>query len=229
LRITFQSCRWSPCLFRKGQSPCQGLWNTSPSKSKADSADIVASGGLSKDQQEWADMILKLARRAVTALDPNIAQGDRADARVYIKIKKIPDPSLSLLPNLSAQQFLSPESQASSNVRENTGQSATPATPGVFPRASLSFATPKASIQSSVSRVGACQLVAGVVFRRNLSHKGMRTEINDPRVLLLDDALEFDGGTGGTSAVRFSHFGTLIEQERKYTELLVEHVSCLAA
>ena len=210
-----------------GQSPCQGLWNTSPSKSKANSADIVASGGLSKDQQEWADMILKLARRAVTALDPNIAQGDRADARVYIKIKKIPDPSLSLLPNISAQQFLSPESQASSNVRENTGQSATPATPGVFPRASLSFATPKASIQSSVSRVGACQLVAGVVFRRNLSHKGMRTEINDPRVLLLDDALEFDGGTGGTSAVRFSHFGTLIEQERKYTELLVEHVLVL--
>jgi hypothetical protein len=221
--------------FPTRQSPGQGVaWNTStPLKSQIDS-DAIFSRGLSKDQQAWADMILKLARRAITALDPNIALGDRADARVYIKIKKIPDPVL--LPNLSSHQFQSPENQASMQVSENKnhyqnndqGNFKSPATPvSAFPPGSSSLKTPSVSSHSSITRIGACQLVAGVVFRRNLSHKGMRSEIKDPRVLLLDDALEFDGGTGGTSAVRFSHFGTLIEQERKYTELLVEHVLVL--
>jgi 1-phosphatidylinositol-3-phosphate 5-kinase len=84
--------------------------------------------------------------------------------------------------------------------------------------------------------LGDCDVVdGGVVFRQCLPHKGMRCDIARPQVLLLDDALTFEGGGGGggpgAAALAGSGGGgrvlsldTLLEQERRYTDILVAKV-----
>jgi hypothetical protein len=60
---------------------------------------------LSQGQEEWVQVLLGLARRCSTALDPNIRAGDRADVRALLKVKVLPlgTPMLSsaTLPALS--------------------------------------------------------------------------------------------------------------------------------
>lgn len=56
--------------------------------------------------------------------------------------------------------------------------------------------------KGGASRVGACDIVPGVVFRHRLPHKGMRSDIAAPRVLVIDDAIVFgsvnrDAGANG--------------------------------
>mgnify|MGYP001207303608 CR=1 FL=1 len=66
--------------------------------------------------------------------------------------------------------------------------------------------------------------VDGVVFRKNVCHKKMvkRGQILKPRVLLLGGGIEFQ-----RSDVRFSSLETLVEQENKYLEILVEKILSL--
>ena len=78
---------------------------------------------------------------------------------------------------------------------------------------------------SPPTRVGGCELVNGVMFRKSLPHKAMRTEILSPRVLLLDDAISFEGGT--TGAAKMQHLETLLDQERWFTEVLVAKILAL--
>ena len=66
--------------------------------------------------------------------------------------------------------------------------------------------------------------VGGVVFRKNVSDKRMtaRGSISKPRVLLLAGGIEFQ-----RSDAKFSSLETLIEQENKYLEILVEKILSL--
>ena len=61
------------------------------------------------------------------------------------------------------------------------------------------------------------------MFRRALPHKGMRTAIAAPRIVLLDDAITFEGGTNQ----RVLSLDTLIDQEFGYTDLLVSKILAL--
>ena len=49
-----------------------------------------AEGDRESRVSQWTHAITSLARRAVAAVDPNIRAGDRADVRVYIKVKAVP-------------------------------------------------------------------------------------------------------------------------------------------
>lgn len=97
---------------------------------------------------QWSNALLTLARRAVAGVDPNVRAGDRADVRVYIKVKAVP----SLL--------------------DEGGPVA-----GAGGAAQL--------------RVGTCEVINGVAFRRSLAHKQMRQDIPFPRVMLLNGGGRF--------------------------------------
>lgn len=61
--------------------------------------------------------------------------------------------------------------------------------------------------------------VNGVVFRKNVSHKKMGFTRSNPRVLLLGGGIDFQREDS-----RLSSLDTLIEQEDRYTEILVEKI-----
>jgi 1-phosphatidylinositol-3-phosphate 5-kinase len=58
--------------------------------------------------------------------------------------------------------------------------------------------------------------VTGVVARKQVAHKKMRREIKEPRVMLLSGSLQFQ-----RVEHQMTSLDTLIEQERKYLEILV--------
>ena len=66
--------------------------------------------------------------------------------------------------------------------------------------------------------------IDGVVFRKNVSHKKMFGEgsKNQPRILLLSGGIEFQ-----RTDTKLSSMDTLIEQEDKYMEILVEKIMSL--
>eukprot|EP00602_Paraphysomonas_sp_CaronLab_P009360 CAMPEP_0185038048 /NCGR_PEP_ID=MMETSP1103-20130426/33223_1 /TAXON_ID=36769 /ORGANISM="Paraphysomonas bandaiensis, Strain Caron Lab Isolate" /LENGTH=1645 /DNA_ID=CAMNT_0027576313 /DNA_START=45 /DNA_END=4979 /DNA_ORIENTATION=+ len=66
------------------------------------------------------------------------------------------------------------------------------------------------------------KFVNGVVFRKNVSHKRMGMPRENPRVLLLGGGIDFQ-----REDHRLSSLDTLIEQEDRYTEILVEKIMTL--
>ena len=66
--------------------------------------------------------------------------------------------------------------------------------------------------------------VDGVVFRKNVSHKKMMQERNkiDPRILLLSGGIDFQ-----RMDTKLASMDTLIEQEDKYLEILVDKIMSL--
>ena len=117
------------------------------------------------DSQRWRDIILRLAIKVVSTVEPNVRLGDSMDIREYVKMKIIPG----------------------------------------------------GSMEESV-------YVNGIVFRKRIYHKSIlsRGPILNPRVLLLGGGIEFQ-----RSDWKFSSLETLIEQEEKYLEILVEKISSL--
>jgi hypothetical protein len=64
--------------------------------------------------------------------------------------------------------------------------------------------------------------VNGVVFRKNVAHKKMASPRTNPRILLLGGGIDFQ-----REDFRLSSLETLIEQEDRYTEILVEKILTL--
>jgi 1-phosphatidylinositol-3-phosphate 5-kinase len=64
--------------------------------------------------------------------------------------------------------------------------------------------------------------VNGVVFRKNVAHKKMSSPRTNPRILLLGGGIDFQ-----REDFRLSSLETLIEQEDRYTEILVEKILTL--
>ena len=69
-----------------------------------------------------------------------------------------------------------------------------------------------------------CTYIDGVVFRKNVSHKKMSGDgtKTDPKILLLAGGIEFQ-----RTEIKLSSMDTLIEQEDKYMEILVEKIMSL--
>ena len=72
--------------------------------------------------------------------------------------------------------------------------------------------------------INECVYVDGVVFRKNVSHKKMAAEgiKSDPKILLLAGGIEFQ-----RTEARLASMDTLIEQEDKFMEILVEKIMSL--
>jgi hypothetical protein len=64
--------------------------------------------------------------------------------------------------------------------------------------------------------------VNGVVFRKNVAHKKMSAPRTNPRILLLGGGIDFQ-----REDCRLSSLETLIEQEDRYTEILVDKILTL--
>lgn len=206
-------CRLVTLLFPDLAAPdssANAIQQASLASTDAQSSLPDPSASLSVAQHSWANALLRLARRSVAAIDPNIPAGNRPDARLYIKIKSIPD-------------FVGTDANESVDTENGMAECDDDSPSSVSTPTKGSSTTASSSGPHASSRVGACEIVAGVVFRRNVPHTGMRTDVVDPRIVLLDDALQFEGGGN----VKMSHLGTLIEQERKYTELLVGRILSL--
>ncbi len=69
-----------------------------------------------------------------------------------------------------------------------------------------------------------CTYIDGVVFRKNVSHKKMASDgtKTNPKILLLAGGIEFQ-----RAEIKLSSMDTLIEQEDKYMEILVEKIMSL--
>ena len=74
---------------------------------------------------------------------------------------------------------------------------------------------PKGKIENS-------SYISGVVFAKFIPHKKMRTNINNPRLLLFSCALSFEREEN-----RFSQFDILLEQEERFLRILVEKIVSL--
>jgi hypothetical protein len=66
--------------------------------------------------------------------------------------------------------------------------------------------------------------INGVVFRKNVSHKKMATDSSkvNPKILILAGGIDFQ-----RQDTRLSSMDTLIEQEDKYIEILVDKIMSL--
>ena len=64
-----------------------------------------------------------------------------------------------------------------------------------------------------------CAYLSGILFRKTVSHKQMAREINRPRIMLLSGGIEFT-----RTENRIASLDTLLEQEGKYTEILVRKI-----
>jgi hypothetical protein len=186
---------------RRGGAGAQA-GNGLPSTLAASAVD-ASSLRLSAAQGAWADALLRVTRRAVATIDPHVRLGDRADVRLYVKIKAVADP-------------------ACMDAATSAAGSAGGGSSGYLSATASSAADVEGSA-SSVPRVGKCEVIHGVMFRKNLPHKSMRQDVQSPRVLVLDDALQFEGGVNA----RLTSLDTLIEQERKYTDILVSKILAL--
>lgn len=64
-----------------------------------------------------------------------------------------------------------------------------------------------------------CRYVDGIVFSKGVVHKKMRKSACSPRILLLSGGVDFQ-----RTHSKLATFTTLLEQEQKYTEIIVEKI-----
>jgi len=64
-----------------------------------------------------------------------------------------------------------------------------------------------------------CAYVSGVVFHKNVCHKRMAKEVTNPRIMLLSGGIEYSRATN-----RIVSIETLLDQEKKYMEMLVAKI-----
>jgi 1-phosphatidylinositol-3-phosphate 5-kinase len=67
--------------------------------------------------------------------------------------------------------------------------------------------------------VNECCYIDGVVFRKHVVHKRMARTCRNPRILLMSGGIEFL-----RTCSRLASFGTLMEQEQRYTQIMVEKI-----
>lgn len=63
-------------------------------------------------------------------------------------------------------------------------------------------------------------VIKGVVAKKNVAHRRMRADIDNPAVLLLSGALEYQ-----RVANKLSSFDTLLDQEREHLRLAVARIA----
>lgn len=63
-------------------------------------------------------------------------------------------------------------------------------------------------------------VIRGVVAKKNVAHRRMRVDVDNPTVLLLSGALEYQ-----RVANKLSSFDTLLEQEKEHLRLAVARIA----
>lgn len=63
-------------------------------------------------------------------------------------------------------------------------------------------------------------VIKGVVAKKNVAHRRMRSDVDNPGVLLLSGALEYQ-----RVANKLSSFDTLLDQEREHLRLAVARIA----
>ena len=71
------------------------------------------------------------------------------------------------------------------------------------------------------------RFIDGIAFRKNVSHRRMKTRITNARILLLSCPIEFQGERVEMSS-QLSSLGTLIDQEKLHLKLLVDKIARLS-
>lgn len=64
-----------------------------------------------------------------------------------------------------------------------------------------------------------CACFSGIIFQKNVSHKSMARELLHPRIMLLSGGIEYT-----RTENRIASLQTLLEQEEKYMEILVNKI-----
>lgn len=64
-----------------------------------------------------------------------------------------------------------------------------------------------------------CQYVNGVVFNKNVAHKRMATEIDQPKILLITNSLGYVGEEEG-----FLDLETVVRQEEHYVQIILSKI-----
>jgi hypothetical protein len=70
--------------------------------------------------------------------------------------------------------------------------------------------------------VDLCRVVEGIVFSKNRTHKKMKSEFENPKILLLNCSVEFE-----RKVPRLSSFDTLLAQEEEYLHILVLRIASI--
>lgn len=193
-------------------------------------AAVVATSPLLAGEhgRHWTVLLSALAWRCIATAVPHVARGDHNDARVIIKIKAVrggPKGSEEAALTLARAMGMGPAMQS---VLEPAGES-TPrrdATRRCQHAGGDSeskegkvdgsdYAAPAGAHGPSRRRAmalglllrqdgwpGASEVVRGVVFRKSPPMKRTPTDLRQPRVLLVDDALAF--GAGGSSGAEMA-------------------------
>ena len=134
-------------------------------------------------QSRWFNTIVDLSRRCAIAVDQNVKAGDRSDIRLYVKIKAIPDAPEDVEALLaSSNRSTMVHTPHVISVSEMDGMIEEPL---ALPRMHMDG---KVDVDASklTSSVGRQEIVNGVVFRKSLPHKSMRSDFVSPRIIIID-------------------------------------------
>lgn len=151
----------------------------------------------------WSQVMARLVKLATDTVSPDVRGGDQVDIRPYVQVKVREE-----------------EEQEGWSRRSRRG------------RAAAAAAEEEGSCQSVRRRVwrcgvclhqvipggdmSECAYVDGLVFRKNLAHKRMATELRQPRIMLLSGGIEFQ-----RTESRITSLETLVDQEARYMQILV--------
>ena len=67
--------------------------------------------------------------------------------------------------------------------------------------------------------ISECKFIDGVIFRKNVAHRKMRTDIHQPKILLLDQANEYH-----IMNSKFHSFDILLKQNEEYMRMIVNKI-----
>ena len=185
-----------------------------------------APAALGRNRSAWAAAILRLTRRAVALVEPNIRRGDRSDVRCYVQVRGEGRGGLGGgRPAISGLVHEPCAIEGGRQTRERASLIPPARAPLSQVKAIPSLPSDPAGPDGDLT-LGPCSVIdGGVVFRQCLPHKAMREDVASPKVLLLEDALTFEGG--GPPGGRLLSLDTLLEQERRYTDIQVSKVLAL--
>ncbi|KAJ4463014.1 putative T-complex protein 1 subunit gamma [Paratrimastix pyriformis] len=71
-----------------------------------------------------------------------------------------------------------------------------------------------------------CEVLDGVMFSKDIVHPAMRRRIENPRVVLLDSAIEYKKAESATNVIlsKEEDFATLLKQEEEEIKAMVDHI-----
>ena len=172
----------------------------------------VVAARAERDLSRWICTLMMHATRCVQTVQQNVKDGDLLDILPYCKVKGEHDcMTLCSMAGFSSRHqlftvihHLTPILHLLRTSRLYIFLLICPTTHTVIPGGTISD----------------CAYMSGLIFRKNVSHKSMAREINEPRIMLLSGGIEFSRG----QTQRMASLETILEQENKFMEILVNKI-----